>query len=152
MSDNYIVVIPEDYEFIPVIDSQQQAENKLLEIVGSADEIQSNVFPVIEFHDCGGNFEAIFCPYCNAKIEITWWHNRMDEDYNDKKGFLLKQYRLPCCDKPATLHQLNYHSPQGFGQFTLEAMNPRNGIITPFQIQELESILKCKIRVIYQHL
>jgi len=152
MSDNYIVVIPEDYEFIPADDSYKQAENKLLEIVGSAEEIQSNVFPMVEFHDCGGNGEAVFCPHCNAKIEITWWQKKMDEDYHDKKGFFLKQYKVPCCSKPATLHQLKYDWPQGFGRFTLEAMNPGIGTLTSSQIQELESILKCKIRVIYQHL
>jgi hypothetical protein len=150
MSDNWIVLIPENARFVPDLDNQRRARQRLAEIVPDADEIEIKIFKDVVFFDCGGNFERICCPSCSAEIPIAWWQNRMNEDYND--GFKLAAYATPCCGKRSTLNELIYEWPQGFGLFSLDAMNPNIGELEDKHKREFEEILGTKLRVVYQHI
>ena len=74
----------------------------------------------------------------------------MDDDYD--AGFRLAEYAVPCCGVAHTLHELTYESPQGFGRFSLKAMNPGIGRLDDAHREEFEKILGGPLRVIYQHI
>lgn len=150
MSDNWIILIPENPDYIPDEEKRVGARIHLMQLAPDADEIEITVFDNIEFFFCGGNFERICCPACGSEISDEWWQDRMEEDYED--GFKLDHYLTPCCGASRTLHELIYEWPQGFGRFAIEAMNPNIGMLDDVQKQVFEAILGTKLRVIYRHL
>jgi hypothetical protein len=150
MSDNWIVLIPEDPKFVPDAAKQRRARKRFVELAPRADEIEIKASDKIAFFDCGANLERIRCPSCRQEVPPEWWQDRMEEDYRD--GFVLAKYAVPCCGAKATLHELDYDWPQGFGRFALEAMNPNIRKLDDKDKREVEEILGAKLRVIYQHL
>ena len=149
MSDNWIILIPEDPRFVPQAKKRARARDRFAEIAPAAREIKVKVRETIEFIDCGGNFERVACPSCRSEIPIQWWQERMDEDYEE--GFRLAAYATPCCGAKFTMHQLVYEWPQGFARFSLRALNPNIGKLKEKDREELEAILGVRLRVIYQH-
>jgi hypothetical protein len=172
MSDNWIVLIPEDPRFVPSVEGRERARDGFAEIAPEAEEIEVKITDTVEFFDCGTNFERVICPACRSEISMEWWQERMDEDYQDGfklvansrpswqdrtaenygDGFKLAAYSTPCCRSKCNLHELVYEWPQGFGRFALDAMNPNIGKLKAKARIELEEILGTKLRVIYQHL
>ena len=150
MSDNWIVLIPEDPRFVPDAVKQSRARDRFAELTLDAYRIEAKVSDKVEFFDCGSNFEHILCPACQSEIPVAWWQGRMEEDYGD--GFKLAEYSTPCCRNLCTLQELIYDWPQGFGRFALEAMNPNLGKLDERYKDEIEEILGTKLRVIYQHI
>ncbi|MFN0017497.1 MAG: hypothetical protein ACKVP0_04500 [Pirellulaceae bacterium] len=150
MSDNWIALIPEDPRFIPEREKQALARERFTEIAPQADEIGIEVYDAVTFFNCGANCERILCPICSTEIPVTWWQDRMDEDFEN--GFMLACYVIPCCGAQRTLHELVYEWPQGFGRFAINAMNPNIGKLEDRYKQEFETILGTQLRVIYQHL
>ena len=150
MSDNWIRVIPEDPRFVPRTACQPRARAWFERIAPDAEEIEIKTSDTVEFFDCGANFERILCSSCRAEIPVEWWQQRMDEDHAG--GFKLLKYPTPCCSTPHTLHELVYEWPQGFGRFAIDVMNPGIGQLSKARTRELEQILGCSIRVIYQHI
>jgi hypothetical protein len=67
-------------------------------------------------------------------------------------NFPLKATQLPCCGAAQSLDSLIYHWPQGFARFSLEAMNPNIRDLPPVAELNLEKVLKCGLRKIWQHL
>ncbi len=151
MSDNWIILIPEDSLFVPTAASQQLAEDRLRRLAPHADEVRSQVSHSIKFHDCGVNLEKVSCPHCGCYINQGWWQDAMDQDF-DGTGFKMHDQVLPCCGAKATLHGLKYYFQQGYGKYSLEAMNPDLGELTSSQAHDFEVILGCTLRVIYQHI
>jgi hypothetical protein len=150
MSDNWIALIPEDPRFIPEATKRARARDRFAELAPAADEIEIKVYEKVEFFDCGANFRRLLCPSCGLEIPLTWWHDRMNEDYSN--GFLLASYTTPCCGAHRTLHELVCEWPQGFGRFALDAMNPNVGRLEDRYKLEFEEILGTKLRVIYQRI
>jgi hypothetical protein len=151
MSDNWIRVIPEDPRLVPEEHRQEQARRWFTKNAPRAEMIEVRVSDRIEFHSCCENFDRIACPSCGKDIPVEWWQQRMDDDY-DGGGFKLSTYPMPCCDASFTLHELTYEWPQGFGQFSLNVLNPQIGVLSAAQQEELERILGTPLRVIYQHI
>ncbi len=151
MSDNWIVLIPEDPHVVPTVDRRDRAKARFAELAPLADEIESVVEEVVQFVDCGGNFERIECPSCRAEIPIEWWQERVDQDF-DGRGFHLSAYDTPCCSVRHTLHDLIYDWPQGFARYSLRAMNPELGTLRDEVKREFEAILGTRLRIIYRHL
>lgn len=151
MSDNWIYLIPDDAFFIPDASKQELARRRLHEIAPEAGEIKQSVSENVRFQDCGANFERIGCPSCQAEISISWWQRCMDEDF-DGDGFRVATYDTPCCGSKITLHDLAYEWPQGMCRFSLDLLNGNLDRLHDRHKRELEEILGCKLRVIYQHL
>jgi hypothetical protein len=151
MSDNWIRIIPEQPDLVPVEERQQRAILHLRTIVAQTAELRAFTHDQIVFVDCGGNFESVVCPSCGADIDIDSWQGWMDEDF-DGKGFTLSKHAMSCCGAEHTLHELRYQLPQGFGRFEVSAMNPDVGELSEDQIALLEQILGCRVRIIYQHI
>ena len=146
MSDNWIIVIPEDPQYLPEAERQSRACKRLSEMAPCADQIESKVCDEVTFFDCGANFERVLCPDCRTDISLEWWQSRMDDDY--RKGFKVARYATPCCGSLRTLHELDYDWAQGFGRFALQARNPNIGKLDDSQKEELETILGTKLRAI----
>jgi hypothetical protein len=150
MSENSIILIPEDPRHVPGQDRQQKALARFREIAPKSHEIKATTMEAVQFFYCGGNFERILCPDCGAEIPVPWWQAQMNSDY--KAGFQLQKAPMPCCGVQRTLHELNYEWPQGFGRFGIEAMNPNIGRLDDKLKVEFEQILGCPLRVIYQRI
>lgn len=150
MSENWLILVPQDPQLVPQADRQAMARDRFAAMVPGADAIEVVVNHAIEFFDCGGNFERTLCPRCQSEIPDDWWQDRMEEDYED--GFKLASYILPCCSAKTSLHALVYESSQTFGRFALEAQNPNIEILEEAQKRELEEILGARLMVIYKRL
>lgn len=149
MSDNWIIIIPGEPNYVPPRDAQERAVSLFKSFAPRADEIRMEVSDAIRFIDCGANFSAIFCPHCRKEVSIDWWQEAMKGEA--EAGFPLNQRMLPCCAASATLHDLKYDWPQGFARFSLEVMNAGIGDLSPEQLTSLEQALECPIRKILQH-
>lgn len=143
-------MIPRDPNFVPETSRQQLARDRFAVIAPDADEIEIILSEGIRFFDCGGNFERVRCPACDAEVPTDWWQDRMTEDYGE--GFRLASYTMPCCGQQHGLHQLIYEWPQGFGRFALDAMNPNIGMLEESLLREFEELLGTPLLVIYQHI
>jgi hypothetical protein len=150
MSENWVHLIPDDPHFVPEHSRQEQARCRFGEIAPKATEISVFLSEQIRFQDCGANFEHIRCPSCHAGISIAWWQEHMDKDF-ERNGFKVATYVTPCCGTRTTMHDLVYEWPQGFCRFSLSAMNGDLGKLDESHKRDLEAILECKLRVIYQH-
>lgn len=152
MSDNWIILIPESAGLVPPEDKQKLALEKLRELTPNADEVEIENTDKIRFEHAGSNFEKISCPACKQEIEMSWWQDKMDEDFGRDEDFMLMPIKLPCCSAVKTLHELQYDFQQGFARFSLSSMNPNIGEMPKEFVDALESILCCRLRVIYCHI
>ncbi len=150
MSDNKIILIPHDPQYLPDEIQKAAAIEYLNHITPDADEIELIEHDSVEFFDCGENFGWIKCPSCHAELEVKWWSSRMSDDYAD--GFMLNTYLLPCCGEHHTLAELHYEWEQGFSRFAISIMNPHIGLLKPDQKKVSEEKLGVPLRVIYQHI
>lgn len=149
MSDTYLILIAEDLKFEPDEEQLELAREFLEEIVGEADETEVTHSGELEFFDCGGNFEEVKCPRCGRELFQDWWQDQLDEAFRGV-GIQLKKLTMPCCDGKATLHELRYNMPQGFGTFSIQATNPEIRELDEDAKVELEQIVGTKLRVIWQ--
>jgi hypothetical protein len=151
MSDNFMIILPENVNYVPNKLQYNHAKKIITEIASDADDIEFNIYDNIIFFDCGENFEQIICPSCSSEISIDWWQDRMGEDFQDN-GFIMNKYLTPCCGETKTLQELNYIETQGFAKFAIEI---RNTMLKDFKSKyqsKLEKILNTKLQVIYKRL
>jgi hypothetical protein len=81
VSDHVVTLIPIDPRFVPSEQGQNAAAALLREIAPQADEIASEVDDVVQFRDCGGNFERVSCPRCGRELEVELWGEWMSADF-----------------------------------------------------------------------
>jgi hypothetical protein len=151
MSDNWILIIPEDPHFVPDEARQQSATAYFSSIAPGADEVLVSVWDAVQFVDCGGNCESISCPSCHKVIDARQWQAWMDSDF-DGGGFILVPHKMPCCGASLTLSELRYEWVQGFARCQVSALNPDIGKLSDQQVRGFERLLGCPIRVVYRHL
>jgi hypothetical protein len=150
MSDNYIIIIPKEPNFVPSKDAQRKAVELFKKLAPRANEIKAEVSKTIRFIDCGENFIRVFCSKCNHELDLDWWQSWMGEE--SEGDFPLRTKSLPCCGAMLTLNELAYDWPQGFARFALEAMNPDIADLKQIDLQQFEKILGCPVRKILQHI
>lgn len=148
MSDSWINIIPKDPQFVPTEDAQALAYMK--QIVGRADEVKVQLTKEIRFVDCGENFERAICPACGAEIDIEWWKDEMERQF--EWGYTLEPVALRCCGREICLAALSYDWPQGYARFSVEAMNPEVPDLTPEQTRHFEVLLGCAVIKVLQRL
>ena len=151
MSDDYIHIIPEEPGVVLDADKREAAVLYFRSIAPRPDEISNWSKETLEFIDCGANFGRITCPVCGRVFEVALWNDWMNSDVSDA-GFALTRRAMPCCGTQQTLHDLDYEWPQGFARSGVEAMNPNIGKLSDEQRAKFESILGCRVRVVYQHI
>ena len=150
MSDNWIIVFPQEPGFVPSPEARQKAVELFQRIATDADEVKEETTEGVRFIDCGANCQRVLCPHCGAEIEIEWWHNRMNEEADT--GFPLKLIALPCCGEQKSIAELDYDWPQGFARFSVEAMNPGIPDLSIEQMRSFEAVLGCPVRKVLQHI
>ncbi len=116
-----------------------------------ADEIEIVRTEGIQFFSRCGNFQTITCHHCKANVNLGWWSDTVSSDYDEKPGFRLKKYKLPCCSKLASLDEPIYDFHQAFGSFALSAMNPNIGEMSDDTVSKIEMALGCEVSIVYQH-
>ncbi|MDX3774232.1 hypothetical protein QE250_08915 [Chromatiaceae bacterium AAb-1] len=152
MSDHQMVIIPADPRLVPSVEQSSALAALLTQWMPEAETISTETSANVEFRDCGENFEYVACPACKRKLEITEWHQLMDQDYDLQQGFQLRSYTLPCCGHQAAVNQLTYSFMQGFSRFALTATNPDSGPLSEQQLTRLRQLLGCEVIVIYRHI
>lgn len=150
MSDNWIIVVPENAAFVPPAEARRKALELFRSIAPSADEVKEEATQEIRFIDCGANLERIICPDCRAEIDVDWWQDAMSDEAD--AGFPLRRIELPCCGSNRSLAELRYDWPQAFARYSVEAMNPQIGDLTDDQMRAFESALGCPVRKVLQHI
>jgi hypothetical protein len=166
MSDTWLRLVPRNEEYIPSVEAQVSAtkyffreicgcddveslETEVFNFNTSDDEFSITEYEVLTFFDAGSNGSA-FCPNCDEYIDIEFLMEWWEDDEDETLGYKFEPRKMPCCDKIFTLRELNYDFDQGFGYFCLEALF--NSTLSPEEVAELQKILGCHLRVIYQHL
>jgi hypothetical protein len=150
MSDNWVVFIPSEPEFVPSPHAQIAARDLVKSWAPEADEIESAVTDAIEFVDAGANASTVLCPVCGAALDPEWAYDSIGAAHN--KGFSDLIVLSPCCGSTISLNELIWDWPQGFARFQLAAMNPNFGRVSDAQVGQLEAVVGTPIRVIYRHL
>ena len=152
MSDNWMLLVPKLPKHIPLPGEANAAFDLLREAMPDADEIEIGQNESVQFFDCGANLETIACPHCEADVGFEWWGETKSSDYDEKTGFQLDEYELPCCSKFASLDELIYEFHQAFGCFALSAMNPNIGKMSDDTVSKIETAMGCEVSVVYQHI
>ena len=148
MPESLLRVIPEDPRRVPSATAREHAEKLLRGALPGADDVVSQVTEHVRFVDCGDNFESVTCPGCGIEIG-EWWSVVMEVAH--EQHFRDLQATLPCCGRRVSLNDLVYSWPSGFARYTLEAMNPGLGSLPDRVRTRLESVLGCRVRVIWAH-
>lgn len=166
MSDNLFKVIPETQGFLPDVSTHEAAIRKLEEFTPDGEQVEVHVYPHLEFIDQGANLEAIVCPSCKQRLRIDyfsdndpvgdWWQkaNVEADIHRGEDVFELNPdtiCKMPCCQAQARFVDLEFDWPGGFARFELTALNPDLETLTQAQIQELEEILGCRLKLIRAH-
>ena len=150
MSDRFLRLIPVDPAYVPDSGAADKARKLLAAFVPDASQVTLDVRDEVSFVDQGANFESVSCSSCGAVIDLAWWQEALEKAMEGRCVDL--SVTPPCCGKKASLNDLRYVMPAGFARFTLEAMNPnRSGDLDPKQVQQLESLLGCRLRQIWAH-
>lgn len=150
MSDNWIIVVPEEPSFMPPPDGQQKAVSLFQSIASAADDFEVVATQEVRFIDCGCNFEGVFCPDCGGELDVEWWQDAKSEEFD--AGFPLKEATLPCCGVSHSLAALRYEWPQAFARFSIGAMNAQIADLSDEQMRSFESALGCRVRKVLRHL
>lgn len=150
MSDDWLILIPTDPQWIPT-EAQQAAARVVLErLCPNAERRDVAASDTISFRDAGANFSAIRCPNCGAQIDRDWWLARMDDA--NSNSFTDLSVVTPCCGTNTTLNDLEYDWPQGFSIWALEAMNPGRGRLTEDELRAFATALGHSVREIWTHI
>ncbi|RPH35839.1 MAG: hypothetical protein EHM91_16740 [Planctomycetota bacterium] len=150
MSDSCLRLIPVDPIFVPDSGAADKARKLLTAFVPDASQVTIDVRDEVSFIDQGANFESVSCSSCGSPIDLEWWQASLEKATEGRCRDLA--VTPPCCGKQASLNDLRYVKPAGFARFSLEAMNPnRSENLEPKQLQQLESLLGCRLRQIWAH-
>lgn len=150
MSDDFLRLIPTTPSYVPEPANQAKAVESIRSIIPQAESVMTQTHETIEFIDQGSNFRSVACPSCKATLEISWWQAAMDSSFETE--FTDLSVVTPCCSAPTSLNDLLYDMPAGFAKFVIEAMNPSCGKdLSQESIEQLQSILGCRIRQIWAH-
>jgi hypothetical protein len=148
VSDTFLRLIPDDPTWVPSATARERAEAVLRVALPSADEVTSHVTDHVRFVDCGANFESVACPHCGTDIG-EWWSAAMEAAHEQQ--FRDLRATTPCCGRHVSLNDLVYSWPSGFARYTLQALNPGLGSLPDRLQSRLQSVLGCRVRVIWAH-
>ncbi len=151
VSDDFLVFVPKDPDLVPSSEAQMQAIQCVRSMLPAAERVESQQSARVQFHDCAGNFESVFCPHCRAPLSLDWWGATMDHDFRDG-GFVLATYEMPCCRLVSNLNELHYNWPQAFGRFAITAQNPGVVEIPASLVAAIETALCCRVTAVRRHL
>lgn len=150
MHDDLTTFVPSNPRFTPPETRVSDAEILARQLFPDAVAISVIRSAKIRFFDCGGNFEAVYCPGCGNELDLEWWDDTMDNDVVDG-GFQLSELVMPCCGRNFTLNDLRYDWAQAFGMFALEIRNANVGSLPAETVDRFAAVLGAPVRVVYSH-
>ena len=110
MSDFWINIIPESPDYVPTEEASRRAVERFRRFAPGAEKIAAEVTEKVRFIDCGENLERVICPACGRDIDVSWWGNRMSEEY--EAGYPFKPVSLPCCGAKKSVGDLIFDWPR----------------------------------------
>jgi len=149
VSDNLLILIPADPQYVPDAAAQQKALSLFASFVPMAEHVRIQVSDEVEFVATDDKFERIVCPSCGDKLDTIWWQQAMDTAYQCTK-FANLAVKLPCCQHTCSLNDLCYNYPTGFARFRIEASNPRFDIGLS-HVNALENIVSCHLKKVWAY-
>lgn len=136
MSDTIYKIFPR-YYYPKYTDDQIKRAAGMLKMTSNG-RITFTNYKSVQFIDCAGELEHIFCPWCGREVDREFWQKAMDTAY-DGSAFKYLGIRMPCCHQPSSLEELIYVKPCGFATFVIEIWNPQE---MP-SVVELHEMGKC---------
>jgi hypothetical protein len=151
MTIEFLCIIPVNPKYVPTADGRESSLAAFTKMLPMAESVDAVVHKEIRFIDAGMKFELVLCPLCGSELDQIWWGDAMNTA--QRSSFENLAVKLPCCDAPSTLNNLNYKMPSGFARFLLQAREPKLGrYLTVDKLQTLESILGTTLKQIWaQH-
>ena len=149
MSDNFIRFISTDPHHVPDIDAREHMVRVVRQAFPKADSVEELVHDEVSFVDAGANFEAAFCPACDAELDGDWWASEMEAAF-DAEAVVL-DIILPCCGDASSLNDLRYEWAQGFARYVIEVTNPGAGDVPESLMSALSQHLGGAVRAIWAH-
>ena len=165
MSERVLKIIPADQDYVPSAEQQARAVAVLREMVPFG-EIETKVYDDLEFIDQGQYCEAVLCPSCGNRVNVTPfggtelaqdWYRKLDEAITDRTTPILEfKTTMPCCGASVSLISLQFDMPAGIARFELFATDPyiesdvKGGVTTlsAEQLNKLEAAVGCKLKQI----
>ncbi len=147
MSENYLHLIPIDYNYVP---SSEQIQRALS--ITSANPLESEPEVVmtdnVDFIFSGTNLEAVYCPQCRSEIDWEWWSDIMNRACKD--GYRDLGLTTPCCGLETNLNELRYDWPSGFAKFRISFLGPRRDL-APAVVDRIAQALGTPLRKVWAH-
>jgi hypothetical protein len=147
MSDNFTIVLPVD----PFATASKECVEATLALLSKlrADAQEFELFQsdTPDFFHCGSNFDAAFCPFCQADL-TDWWIRAMNTWHEDPR---LLSVTTPCCNRVTSLNDLDYDWPQGFACVAFRLTNP-SADLEPEELLQIEATLGLPVRIISMHI
>lgn len=149
MSDDWMIVLPLDPLAVPTKDRAEAAFELLRALRPDAEDPELRLSDTPQFFDCAGNYENVFCRFCEADIG-EWWHDALGtwSERADRRDLF---FETPCCGRATSLNDLDYNGPQGFACVGFELMNGGPDL-EPEERQRVENALGLPVRVIWRHI
>jgi hypothetical protein len=149
VSDDWLIVLSVDPLAVPAKERAEAALEVLRTLRPKADEHELHFSEAPQFFDCGGNYQTVFCPFCEADIGGwalnaigAWWESA------DRRDLSLD---TPCCGRRTSLNDLDYQWPQGLACVAFELMNGGPDL-EPEERRRVEDALGLPVRVIWRHI
>jgi hypothetical protein len=147
MSDNFMIVLPVDPFAVPSKERAEATLELLSKLRPDVQEVELRTSETPEFFCCLGNFESVYCPFCQTDVE-KWWGKAMDAWWHGDRRLL--SVTTPCCGRVTSLNDLDYNWPQGFACVAFELMNPDSDL-EPEELQRVEKTLGLPMHVMWKH-
>ena len=148
MSDSIVLFIPDN----PQYELSVQEINFIRNLEWYKNDVTVMVYDTIQFADAGANFESVSCPFCRSDLMSTW-EEFMDDAYSvEIKGFIYLDIVTPCCNKPISMHNLDYCFPQGFYKSIIDIPYDSIDDVNEVEIcEQLFNLTNSKWRIIHAH-
>jgi hypothetical protein len=149
MSDNWMILLPIDPLAVPPRERAEVALEMLSQLRPEAQEFDLHFSDFPEFFHCGGNFESVFCPFCQTDI-VEWWGKALDawSKGHDRRRLAIE---TPCCGRETSLNDLDYVEPQAFACIAIKVMNPDSDL-EPYELQKVAQTLGHPVRIVWRHI
>jgi len=156
-------LIPVERGIVPPAAKHEAAIRTLEKLAPEGEDVKVEVHSHLEFIDQGENLEAILCPSCGKRLELNhfseldpiyeWWDqaNIEADVHRGEDIFELNPdaiCEMPCCHARVKFIDLEFDWPGGFSKFELSVSNRNLETLTRQQIEELEQVLDCQLKLI----
>lgn len=146
-----IQLIPSDPFFRPSEEAAQAALNRLLSYFTHHEGIEYTPTDKLAFYCAGENFDKVICANCRRDI-FDWFISFVpNQEFKTTRDLMVT---LPCCSAEGSLLDLTFEDPGGFAFFGLSICEGYNddadtNDLSEMELHQLETILGCKLRVIW---